>query len=111
MSAAAAAVIHLDLPARAEDAVDIYLNVMVRSSNRADVIRRLRTKGVDTTSGYLRNCAALPEFAAFAGEPYPGAEELEATGFYLPVNPFLSDGDLNSVVLAVREIFQDRATV
>ncbi|MBN2432605.1 MAG: aminotransferase class I/II-fold pyridoxal phosphate-dependent enzyme [Acidobacteria bacterium] len=97
----------LRLPARAGDAREIHLNLLVRTGQRGEILRRLRRAGVDTTRGYLRDCAALPVFAEYARQTCPGAAQLAADGFYLPVNPFFSEKEIGRVIRATRKVLRE----
>lgn len=82
---------------------DICLNLLVCSSDRDRIIRRFRRYGVDTTKGYLRNCAGMAQFAEF-GRHCPVAQTLSQQGFYLPVYSHLKPKELDLVIQATRAI-------
>ena len=69
---------------------------------RDELARALRSRGVDTTIGYMANCAAselFPEDTARC----PNAERAFADLLHLPVHPNLSEADRAHLCEAVRQ--------
>jgi dTDP-4-amino-4,6-dideoxygalactose transaminase len=93
----------LTLPSASGESGDICLNFLVQSSRRDALLKRLLRRGIDTTKGYLKNCAGLSLFGEFKRQ-CPVAEKLSRNGFYLPVYPALSGKDICYIIEVIKKI-------
>jgi len=83
----------LEMPLDTTEGKDIYLNLMVQSAARNEILSNLLRRGIDTTKGYLDDCSSMEAFKEFSRN-CPEAKLLADRGFYLPVNPFLKRKDI-----------------
>ena len=76
----------------------IYLNyvISVPEANRAEIIKKLRKKGIDIGYGFLNNCADMQEFADFKKD-CPMSRQLVKTNLYLPLQPPLSEKHMQRI--------------
>jgi dTDP-4-amino-4,6-dideoxygalactose transaminase len=84
---------------------DICLNLMVTYHERAKVLSELLRRGVDTTRGYLQDCSGLPVFQEF-GKGCPSSKFVSEKGFYLPVNPFQNEAEIEFIAHALHDSVQ-----
>ena len=64
-------------------------------------MKGLRRRGVDTTIGYMSNCANSPLFPAEARD-CPNAEQAFSHLLHIPVHPNLREGELRHMAEAIR---------
>jgi len=92
----------LGVPTYPEGAEPIYMSFVVHHSNRAKLAKELRKRGVDTTIGYMSNCAdsaLFPEEASSCPNADRAFEEL----LHIPVHPNLTSSDREHLAEAVRQ--------
>ena len=75
---------------------------VVHHPNREALASELRKRGVDTTIGYMSNCADSPLFPEEATS-CPNAERAFDELLHIPVHPNLSQGDRDHMAEAVRQ--------
>lgn len=93
---------HLTVPTYPSGSEPIYMSFVVHHPDRDGLAAALRSRGVDTTIGYMSNCAASPLFERFAAR-CPNAERAFADLLHIPVHPNLQQADLDHMVEAVRQ--------
>lgn len=92
----------VEAPTYPQGAEPIYMSFVVHHRRRDELAKALRSRGVDTTIGYMANCAAselFPEDTARC----PNAERAFADLLHLPVHPNLSEADRAHLCEAVRQ--------
>jgi len=92
----------LGVPAYPDGAEPIYMSFVVHHADRTGLAKELRKRGVDTTIGYMSNCAdsaLFPEEATSC----PNAERAFDELLHIPVHPNLSASDRDHLVEAVRQ--------
>ncbi len=92
----------LGVPCYPEGSEPIYMSFVVHHPNREGLAKELRKRGVDTTIGYMSNCADSPLFPEEATS-CPNAERAFDELLHIPVHPNLSQGDRDHMVEAVRQ--------
>ena len=68
------------------------------------LISYLLTKGLDTTVGFIRNCAELPFFKDYYRE-CPKTRKLESEILHIPVYPSLSDTQIEYIADSIKGYF------
>ncbi len=96
----------LVLPEYPEGAEPIYMSFVVHHSRRDALMAALRRRGVDTTVGYMNNCADHPLFDAFRRD-CPHAAQIKAEQLHLPVHPSLDSRDVAHIVESVRRALKE----
>jgi dTDP-4-amino-4,6-dideoxygalactose transaminase len=92
----------LTTPSYPDGAEPIYMSFVVHHSDRDGLAAELRKRGVDTTIGYMSNCAASPLFPDHARR-CPNAELAFADLLHIPVHPNLTETDRAHMCEAVRQ--------
>jgi perosamine synthetase len=71
-----------------------------------EAMRRLGEKGIGTRPFFwpMHEQPVLQKMGLFHGETYPVAERLARRGFYIPSGMALTDGQMETVVVAVKEL-------
>lgn len=92
----------LVVPSYPPGAEPIYMSFVVHHRDRDGLAAALRRRGVDTTVGYMSNCAQSKLFPDEAAR-CPNAERAFADLLHLPVHPNLSDADRRHLCEAVRQ--------
>ncbi len=97
------------LPSEAPWARSVYWMYAVRVTeesplSRDEVMAGLRERGVDTRTFFtpMHQQPVFQRLGWFAGERYPVAEALSATGFYLPSGLAITDEQIQTVCAAVK---------
>jgi dTDP-4-amino-4,6-dideoxygalactose transaminase len=90
----------LGVPTYPEGAEPIYMSFVVHHAQRDALAGELRKQGVDTTIGYMSNCADSPLFPEEATS-CPNAERAFDELLHIPVHPNLSVSDREHMVEAV----------
>lgn len=96
----------LTLPTYPEGAEPIYMSFVVHHPQRDALMAALRRRGVDTTVGYMNNCADHDLFAAYRTS-CPNAAQIKAEQLHLPVHPSLDDRDVRHIVESVRRALHE----
>lgn len=91
----------LTTPTYPEGAEPIYMSFVVHHARRDALMAALRSRGVDTTTGYMNDCSDHPLFAEFR-RPQPNAARIKSEQLHIPVHPTLDDRDRAHLVEAVR---------
>jgi dTDP-4-amino-4,6-dideoxygalactose transaminase len=92
----------LGVPTYPKGAEPIYMSFVVHHPDRGGLACQLRKRGVDTTVGYMSNCADSPLFPEEA-KSCPNAERAFDELLHIPVHPNLSESDRNHMAEAVRQ--------
>lgn len=79
----------------------IYMSFVVHHPRRDDLMNELRSRGVDTTVGYMSAFGRHPLFEEYAAE-CPNAQRAFDELLHLPVHPNLSESDRDHLVESVR---------
>ena len=91
----------LMVPTYPEGSEPIYMSFVVHHPNRDALMLALRSRGVDTTTGYMNDLSDHPLF-----EPHkracPNATKAMAELLHIPVHPNLTDGDISHLIESVR---------
>jgi dTDP-4-amino-4,6-dideoxygalactose transaminase len=77
-----------------------YMLVTAMFPQRQEVADHLLRRGVDTKHHYMRDCGGLAD----TGDAFPNAARAEAEVLHLPAHPELSDGRIDRIAGAVREV-------
>ena len=96
------AVANLEVPEYPEGSEPIYMSFVVHHRDRQKLAEALRSRGVDTTTGYMNDMAhheLFPEFAASC----PNAQKANAELLHIPVHPNLSLKDRQHIAQSVIE--------
>jgi dTDP-4-amino-4,6-dideoxygalactose transaminase len=82
----------------------IYLNyvVQVPEYKRGGIIAKLLSRGVDSSFGFLNNCAGMPEFEKFKAE-CPVSKKIQRTNLYIPVQPPLNQRHMGYIAELIKE--------
>ncbi len=93
----------LEVPEYPDGAEPIYMSFVVHHERREALASALRSRGVDTTIGYMANIADHPLFPEIRDpEACPDAGRAFRMLLHLPVHPNLTRPDLDHMVEAVR---------
>jgi len=92
----------LTVPTYPDGAEPIYMSFVAHHEDRDGLAAALRDRGVDTTIGYMSNCASNPLFSEFSAR-CPNAERAFTDLLHIPVHPNLSESDLKHMCEAVRQ--------
>lgn len=93
---------NLMLPDYPDGSEPIYMSFVVHHAQRTRLAEALRSKGVDTTIGYMNNMSDHPLFQEYR-LPCPNAEKANNELLHLPVHPNLSKKDVEHMIHVVRE--------
>jgi UDP-2-acetamido-2-deoxy-ribo-hexuluronate aminotransferase len=88
----------------------VYAQYTIRLPDRDSVAARLKERGISTAIYYPKCLHQQPVFADLALRPgqFPEAEKAAREVLSLPMHPFLSEGDQDTVINAVREAVAGR---
>jgi perosamine synthetase len=95
----------LELPPELDGGVMWMFGVLISEQfgiGRDELRRRLAASGVETRTFFVPLHLQPAYQRSFAGQRYPVAERLGATGLYLPSSPRLSEDDIAYVADAIR---------
>jgi len=103
-------VVQVKVPAVRENTGHVYHLYVIRSPNRDELKENLKEQGIPTIINYPK---ALPYYQAYAylgytQEEFPVARRHSEQILSLPMHPFLSDEEQETVVGAVSDFFQDK---
>lgn len=93
---------NLTLPDYPEGSNPIYMSFVVHHSERNKLAELLRSRGVDTTVGYMNNMSDHPLFQDYR-LPCPNATKANNELLHLPVHPNLNSKDVSHMIHAVRK--------
>ena len=79
----------------------IYMSFVVHHAQRDALMVALRSRGVDTTTGYMNDLSNHPLFEAHR-RPCPNAAKAMAELLHIPVHPNLTEGDVAHLIESVR---------
>jgi len=91
----------LQTPTYPEGAEPIYMSFVVHHSQRDELAKELRKRGVDTTTGYMNAFGDHPLFQAHKAD-CPNAAEAVRSFLHIPVHPNLRKKDVDHMVESVR---------
>ena len=89
-------VANLGVPQYPEGSEPIYMSFVVHHKDRSKLADALRSRGVDTTTGYMNDMAnneLFPEFSADC----PNAKVANENLLHIPVHPNLSECDRDHI--------------
>jgi perosamine synthetase len=92
----------LTTPTYPDGAEPIYMSFVVHHPRRDDLAKALRSRGVDTTVGYMNDHSGSPLFSEYAAD-CPNSRKAVGELLHLPVHPNLSRKDLDHMIEAVRQ--------
>lgn len=98
----------LTVPSYPKGAEPIYMSFVVHHSDRNALAEGLRSRGVDTTTGYMNDMSDHPLFQEYK-RSCPNAAEANANLLHIPVHPNLSVLDRNHLIQAVQEVCSELA--
>jgi dTDP-4-amino-4,6-dideoxygalactose transaminase len=84
----------------------IYMSFVVHHPKRDALMAALRTRGVDTTTGYMSDCSDHPLFPEFR-RPQPNAATIIREQLHLPVHPRMDAKDTAYIAEAVRQAVRE----
>jgi len=90
------------VPRLVEGAEPIFMSFPIQVENRDRVAKALMARGVDTTSGFMRDCSTLPLFEGKVEGACPVAKRVEEHILHIPVHPNLDRRALEHLVESVR---------
>jgi dTDP-4-amino-4,6-dideoxygalactose transaminase len=96
----------LTCPTYPKGAEPIYMSFVVHHADREGLMKGLRRRGVDTTIGYMSNCANSPLFPDETAS-CPNAEYAFENLLHIPVHPNLRQGELKHMAEAIRATCMD----
>ena len=96
------AVANLEVPQYPEGSEPIYMSFVVHHRDRQKLAEALRSRGVDTTTGYMNDMAHHDLFPEFASN-CPNAQKANAELLHIPVHPNLSLKDRQHIAQSVIE--------
>ena len=96
------AVANLEVPQYPEGSEPIYMSFVVHHRDRQKLAEALRSRGVDTTTGYMNDMAHHDLFPEFASN-CPNAQKANAELLHIPVHPNLSLKDREHIAQSVIE--------
>ena len=91
----------LTVPAYPEGSEPIYMSFVVHHEQRDALMAALRSRGVDTTTGYMNDLSDHPLFQAYR-RPCPNAAKVMTELLHIPVHPNLTEGDVAHLIESVR---------
>ncbi len=91
----------LTVPTYPEGAEPIYMSFVVHHANRNGLMKGLRRRGVDTTIGYMSDCADSELFPDDRSD-CPNAAHAFHNLLHIPVHPNLREGELRHMAEAIR---------
>jgi dTDP-4-amino-4,6-dideoxygalactose transaminase len=83
----------------------VFVSFPIFHRRRLEIAQKLRSQGVDTDLGFMRNCSSLKFFAGSATD-CPHAARAEQEILHLPVFPSLRKKDLDRVAQTLRSTQQ-----
>lgn len=96
----------LGVPTYPEGAEAIYMSFVVHCADRDGLTAALRSRGVDTTTGYMSDLSDHELFQAHR-RPCPNSTRAAAELLHIPVHPNLTDRDVRHLIEAVRAAILD----
>ena len=99
---ALAGMANLETPEYPLGAEPIYMSFVVHHQNRDAFAKALRSRGVDTTVGYMSDLSDHPLFAEYKAS-CPNATYAFTNLLHIPVHPNLSEADVAHLVCSVQE--------
>jgi len=96
----------LALPQIPQGAQPIFLSFVARCRKSGALAKELLRRGVDTSPGYLKNCAAFPRYGGERGR-FPRADEFEKEQIHLPVHGVLKAKDAAHIARAVEDALRN----
>jgi dTDP-4-amino-4,6-dideoxygalactose transaminase len=91
----------LTVPEYPDGAEPIYMSFVVHHARRDDLMKSLRSRGVDTTVGYMSDLSDHPLFLDWKAE-CPNAHRIRAELLHVPVHPNLTEGDVDHMIASVK---------
>ena len=91
----------LTSPVEVEGAHHVYHHFTVRTPRRAELQARLDLEGIDSAVYYPRPLHEQPAYARWARGALPEAERAAAEVLSLPIHPWLTDDEIDRVVVAL----------
>ena len=88
-------------PEYPEESEPIYMSFVVHHEQRSALAKALRSRGVDTTVGYMSDLSTSPLFTEFR-TACPNATRASTECLHIPVHPNLKPSDIDHMIEAVR---------
>ena len=92
----------LAVPSYPTGAEPIYMSFVVHHSARKELTEELRSRGIDTTTGYMNNLADHPLFQEYKAD-CPNAKKANAELLHIPVHPNLTESDVQHIIQSISE--------
>jgi len=94
-----------ELPPKVEDAEPSYYRYVLRvSSDAGEVIKALKTKGIDAARPVFR---PIHRYLGLPPEDFAGTEDMYRRAVSIPIYPSLGDGEVERVIEGVRAVLGD----
>lgn len=94
---------NIQIPLLENKAKNIFSTCPILVKNKKEIKRKLLKKGIDTSSGYMQDCARLDIFKEFKKE-CPNASRAEDQILYFPVYAELSRSELIYIADTIQQI-------
>jgi dTDP-4-amino-4,6-dideoxygalactose transaminase len=98
----------LIVPPFRDDGSFVYNYFPIQYRDRVELVKSLMRQGRDVAVQHLKNCAALPGFATYAGD-CPNADETANQTILLPNYPRYGEDEVRRNVDAIRSFFQENS--
>jgi len=82
----------------------IFVTFALQTERRDELARFLRSRGIDTTTGYMDACSNMPVFEDYH-RSCEIATEIKRTLLHLPAYPSLNEADVEYIVTCIDEFF------
>ncbi len=96
------------LPGADKKAYHVFRDFVIRVSNRGKLARFLRRNGVHTRIPYPQptHLSKTFKYLGYKKGDLPVTEAISATALSLPINPFISDEEVDYVISKVKKFFE-----
>jgi perosamine synthetase len=98
----------LTVPSYPEQSEPIYMSFVVHHQARKALAESLRSRGVDTTTGYMNDLSDHSLFAEYKRD-CPNAKKANAELLHIPVHPNLTDCDRKHIIQSIIESCEEIA--
>ncbi|MBU1088051.1 MAG: DegT/DnrJ/EryC1/StrS family aminotransferase [Candidatus Omnitrophica bacterium] len=89
---------------------NIYLNYVIRVADRQKLISFLFAQGIDLSPGFVRACAYVKEFSAYAAD-CPNSLILEQENVYLPLYSPLTASDTRKIAELIEKYYETKTRI
>jgi len=84
---------------------NIYLNYVLQIKAKGLLIKEFLRRGIDVSSGYIKDCSSMEEFQAFAAD-CPVSKALFRDNLYLPIHPSLREKHMLYIAESLKKIMR-----